>query len=79
MLDKLKSLWARVRVRWYVLLAALAAAAPDILNYMGLIDLRPILSQFLPDNYVSMIVGILPFALVFLKSAVSVEPASEED
>jgi len=79
MLDKLKSLWARLRVRWYVLLAALAAAAPDILNYMGLIDLRPILSQFLPDNYVSMIVGILPFALVFLKSAVSVEPASEED
>lgn len=79
MLDKLKSLWARLRVRWYVLLAALAAAAPDILNYMGLIDLRPILSQFIPDNYVSMIVGILPFALVFLKSAVSVEPASEED
>lgn len=79
MLDKLKSLWARLRVRWYVLLAALAAAAPDILNYLGFIDLRPILSQFLPDNYVSLIVGILPFALVFLKSAISVEPKTEDD
>lgn len=77
MLDKLKSLWARLRVRWHVLVLAFAAAAPEILNYLGLIDLRPILSQFLPEAWVSIVVGILPFALVFVKSAFSVEPKDE--
>jgi hypothetical protein len=79
MLDYLEDLWARLQVRWHVLLVALAAAAPEILQYLGVIDLQPILSQFLPDNYVKLIVGIMPFALMFLKSAFSVEPKEAED
>jgi hypothetical protein len=78
MFDKLKALWGRLRVRWHVLAVALLAAAPEILNYLGVIDLKPILSQFLPDNWVSLIVGILPFVLVFLKSVISVEPVKDQ-
>lgn len=78
MLDKLKALWERVQVRWHVIVIALVAAAPEILNYLGLIDLKPILSQFLPENWTNLIVGILPFVLVFLRSAVSVAPAQDE-
>lgn len=78
MIDKLKALWERVQVRWHVIVIALVAAAPEILNYLGLIDLKPILSQFLPENWTNLIVGILPFVLVFLRSAVSVAPAQDE-
>jgi len=78
MFDKLKALWKRLRVRWHVLAVALLAAAPEILNYLGIIDLKPILSQFLPENWVSLIVGIMPFVLVFLKSAISVEPVADQ-
>ena len=78
MLDKLKALWERLRVRWHVLAVALLAAAPEILNYLGVIDLKPILAQFLPENWVSLIVGILPFVLVFLKSVISVEPVKDQ-
>jgi hypothetical protein len=79
MLDYLEDLWERVQIRWHVLAVALVAAAPEILQYLGVIDLKPILSQFLPDNYVTLIVGIMPFVLVFLKSAFAVEPKTEDE
>ena len=78
MIEKIKALWARLQVRWHVLMVALAAAAPDILDQLGIIDLKPILAQFLPENWVSLIVGILPFVLVFLKSVISVEPVKDQ-
>lgn len=65
----------RVRVRWHVVAIAALAALPEILNWLGVIDLRPILSVFLPSNYVDLIVGVLPFALMFVRSIVSVEGA----
>lgn len=74
----LKSLWDRVTIHWHVLAAALVAAAPEILNYLGVIDLRPILSHFLPDDKVDFIISALPFVLVFLKPMLAVE-ASEAD
>lgn len=79
MLDYLKDLWARLQVRWHVLAVALLAAAPEILQYLGVIDLRPILSQFLDKSYVDLIIGIMPFALVFLKGAIGVEPKEAEE
>ena len=78
MLDYLTDLWTRLQVRWHVLLVALVAAAPEILNYLGVIDLKPILSQFLPDNIVALVVGAMPFVLMFVKSAVTVEPKADE-
>jgi hypothetical protein len=79
MLDYLEDLWDRLQIRWHVLSLALLAAAPEILNYLGVIDLKPILSAILPESYVSLIVGILPFVLMFVKSAVAVEPKTEDE
>ncbi len=79
MIDYIKGLWARLQIRWHVLSLALLAAAPEILNYLGVIDLKPILSQFLPDNSVDLVVGIMPFVLMFVKSVVAVEPPSEDE
>lgn len=69
----LKALWQRLTVRWHVIALALLAAAPEILNYLGVVDLKPLLSQILPENYVGLVVGVLPFILMFLKSAVQME------
>lgn len=69
MIEKLKALWARLRVRWHALVIALVAAAPEILNYLGAIDLRPILEHFFSPDTAGFIVGVMPFALLFLKPA----------
>lgn len=71
----LKNLWARVTVHWHVVAATILAALPAILNYLGLVDLRPIFSQVLPANYVDLIIGVLPFVLAFLRPLVAVEAA----
>lgn len=74
MTDKLKALWARVTIHWHVAAAILLAALPDILNYLGVIDLKPLLSHFMSEDKVTLIVGILPFVLAFLKPMIVVEP-----
>ena len=74
----MKAFLARLRVRWHALAAAMCTAFPVLLDQLGVIDLKPILSQFLPENWVSLIVGIMPFVLVFLKSAISVEPVADQ-
>jgi hypothetical protein len=66
-LAELKDLWARVRVRWHAVAAALIVAAPSLLLYLEGVDLRPILAHFMPENYVELIVAILPFVIAFMK------------
>jgi len=78
MIEKIKALWARLQVRWHVLMVALAAAAPDILDQLGIIDLKPILAQFLPEHWATLLVGLLPFVLMFLKSAISVQTVKDQ-
>ena len=78
MLDYLKSLWARIQVRWHVLVAALLAALPSILDWLGVLDLRPLLEHFLSPQATSLVLAALPFMLTFLKSAVTVEPAEAD-
>jgi hypothetical protein len=73
MFDKIKALWGRLSVRWHVLLAAFVAALPPLLDQLGVIDLKPILMHVMPADYAGLIVGILPFVLMFLKPLVSVE------
>lgn len=77
MIDKLKALWARVTIHWHVVAALLIAALPDILDYLGVIDLKPILSHFLPENTVTLIVGVLPFVLAFLRPMFAVTPKED--
>ncbi len=80
MTDYLKDLWARVTVHWHVVLAAFIAALPSILDYLGLIDLKPLLMGLgLKEGIVDFIVAALPFVLAFVKPLVSVAPVAAED
>jgi hypothetical protein len=76
MLNELKDLWARVRVRWHAVAVAVIAALPTLLLYLEGIDLRPILAHFLPENYVELIVALLPFVIAFMRPMVHLEEPS---
>lgn len=78
MLDELKYLLARLRVRWQALVAALVLAAPSLLLYLDGIDMRPILAYVLPDNYVELIAVLLPLVLAVMRPMVHLE-APEDD
>lgn len=78
-MNYLKSLWARLEVHWHVVAIALAAALPSILDYLGVIDLTPILVQLgVKENLALLIVKVLPFVLAFIKPMLVVEPKEEE-
>ena len=75
----LKNLWARITVHWHVVLAALIAALPSILDYLGVVDLLPILIHLgVPENYASLIVKVLPFVLAFLRPMLTVDAVEPE-
>lgn len=78
MLTKLKALWARVRIRWHVLTLAFVAALPELLNWLGFIDLRPVLEHLgVPEGLAGLLVAVLPFLLVFVKKAFELEPEDD--
>ncbi|MBW7970961.1 hypothetical protein [Bradyrhizobium sp. BR 10289] len=72
-MQKLKDLWARLKVRWHIVALAFLTALPELLDWLGMVDLKPLLSHFLPDGAATLIVSLLPFVLVFTKSMVHVE------
>lgn len=78
-MDTLKALWARVTVQWTVVCAVFIAALPEVLNWLGIVDLKPILSQFLPENTVTFIIGVLPFVLAFLRPLLAVSPHEDPE
>jgi len=79
MTDYLKGLWARATVHWHVVLAALIAALPSILDYLGLIDLKPLLIGLgMKEGLVNFIVGAMPFVLAFIKPMIAVAPVTDE-
>ena len=74
----LKDLLARVKVHWHVVLAALIAALPSILDWLGVVDLHPILMHLgASDSLATLIVNVLPFVLAFLKPMLVVAPEDE--
>jgi hypothetical protein len=77
-LAELKDLWARVRVRWHAVALALVAALPTLFLYIEGIDLRPILAHVLPENYVDIIVALLPFVLAVMKPMIHLEDTSDD-
>ena len=80
MLDKIKALWARLIIHWHVVLAAIIAAAPAILDYLGVIDLLPILTHLgASEGLAKFIVGLLPFALAFIRPMLVVTPKDSDD
>jgi hypothetical protein len=79
MIDKLKSFWARLTVHWHVLLAALIAALPSFLDWLGVVDLKPILTQLgTSEDAAKLIVNLLPFVLAFVRPLIAVEPKAAE-
>jgi hypothetical protein len=75
-------LWARIEVRWHAIAILLLAAAPGILDWLGVIDLKPILMHFVSESVADLIVGCLPFVLAFVRPMLAVTPATpapEED
>jgi hypothetical protein len=79
MTDYLKGLWARLTVHWHVVLAALIAALPSILDYLGVIDLLPILLHLgIQENYANLIVKAMPFVLAFLRPMLTVDAVEPE-
>lgn len=67
MITFLKDLWLRLEVHWHVIAVAFVTAVPVLMDQLGYIDLQPILEHFLSPEWASLIVGLLPFALAFLK------------
>lgn len=75
-------LWARLEVHWHAVAVLLIAAAPGILDWLGVIDLKPLLMHVVPENVADLIVAILPFILAFVRPMLAVTPtapALEED
>ena len=76
----LSGLWGRITVHWHVIAVAFVAALPQLLDWLGVIDVKPILVHFLPEHLADFIVAILPFALAVLRPMIVVSPpAPEED
>jgi hypothetical protein len=78
----LDDLWDRIEVRWHAIAILLLAAAPGILDWLGVIDLKPILMHVMPEAAADIIVGCLPFVLAFVRPMLDVTPAPrplEED
>jgi hypothetical protein len=79
MLNELSDIWGRLKVHWHAVAVALIAALPVILQQLDGIDLRPILAQLLPAQYVDLVIALLPFLLLVMKPMLHMEePASEE-
>jgi hypothetical protein len=57
---------------------ALIAILPTLLYQLQGIDLRPILAHFLPENYVELIIYLLPFALLVMKPMLHLEEPVDE-
>ena len=70
MLKELSDIWARLKIHWHAVAVAFVALLPELLYQLQGIDLRPILSHFLPEHYVELIIAALPFVLLLMKPVV---------
>jgi hypothetical protein len=70
----MKAFLARLRVRWHAVAAALFTAFPVLLDQLGVINLKPILSHFMAEEWAALTVGLMPFVLAFLRPLVQLEP-----
>jgi hypothetical protein len=78
MLNEISEIWGRLKVHWHAVAVAAIAVLPTLLYQLEGIDLRPILSQFLPSNYVELIISLLPFALLVMKPMLHMEDPKDD-
>lgn len=79
MLNYLKGAWARLEVHWHAVAVAFVTAVPVLLDRLGYIDLKPVLSHFLSPDMADLVVGLMPFILLFMKNVFKIHPHPEED
>lgn len=76
MIDYFKDLWARLQVHWRAVAVALIAALPSILDWLGVVDLKPLLMQVgVKEGIANFVVGVMPFVLAFLRPMIALAPA----
>lgn len=78
MLSKLKTSLSRVRVRLGVLLFAFVAALPDILDALGVIDLKPLLSPFLGEDKTVRLLSVMAVVLAFTRPMIHMIPKDRD-
>lgn len=66
---------ARVRIHWHALIVALLTALPLLLDQLQVIDLKPLLSHYIGEDWAALLVGLMPFYIAFLRQLVTVDPA----
>jgi hypothetical protein len=76
-MDTIKSFVKRIRVRLWPFVAALLAALPYVLDYVGMLDLRPIMIYLFGEDRGALMTPLLVLVLAILKPAIHLEP--EED
>lgn len=70
---------SRVRVHWHAVVASFVAAAPVLLQQLQVIDLRPLLSQYLGDDWAALLIALLPFYIAFLKPMLHIEDKETDE
>jgi hypothetical protein len=78
MLNELSDIWSRLKIHWHAAAVAFVSLLPSLLYYLQGVDLRPILSQFLPENYVELIIAALPFLLLVMKPVLHMEDPKDD-
>lgn len=78
MLKELSDIYGRLKVHWHALAVAFVALLPTLLYQLQGIDLRPILAHFLPENYVELIISLLPFVLLVMKPMLHLAEPEDE-
>lgn len=74
----MKDFLARIRVSWHALLAAFTMALPILLQQLQVIDLKPLLSHYLGDDWATIIVALMPFYIAMLRPMISMDPPASD-
>jgi hypothetical protein len=72
-------LLSRISISWHAFIAAVLTALPILLQQLQVIDLKPLLSHYLGDDWAAVLVALMPFYIALLKPMISVEPHDAEE
>lgn len=68
----------RLRVHWHAVAVTLIGTLPVLLDQLQYIDLKPILSHFVGDDWAGLLIGLLPLYIAFLRPMIHVAESEEK-
>ncbi len=77
-MDKVREFRARVRIRWHAFIAALTCATPVLLQQLQVIDLKPLLTQYMSAELAAVVIGLLPFYIALLQPMIHFEDRKDK-